>query len=173
MARIDSHTGKATSDFETTRIFQGMRGFEKNYGDVLTYFPFDRDKTSWDDVYNEVTGPGRVYKTAVQLQCQHVTLMAGPQEWDEQGAYQSNALRAICSYEMFTRSGMVLADIHTERYTFDRIVYKDKVYRVTQINEEGQIQERPTMVSIDASQLRPDELLEDLSFVNYANKRLP
>lgn len=173
MARIDSHSGKATSDFETTRIYEAQRGWEKNYGDTVLYFPFDRSKTTFDDVYDEVTGPGRVYKTAVQLACQHVTVVPGPQEWDSQGAYQSNALRAVCSYEIFTRSGMVLADIHTERYTFDRIVYKDKVYRVTRIDEEGQIQERPTVVAIDANQLRPDELIEDLSWKDYANKRLP
>lgn len=171
MARIDSHTGgRASSDFETTRIFSGMKGWQKNYGDTLTYYPFDRARTSWDDVYDEVMGPGRIYQTPVQLDCQHVTIFPGPQEWDNAGAYQSSALRAIVSYEIFTKSGMTLADLNTERYTYDRIVYKEKVYRVTQINEEGQIQERPTVVAIDANQLRNDELVEDQVFSNYANR---
>jgi hypothetical protein len=170
MARIDSHRGHFTSDAETTRLYDGMKGWQKNFGDTLTYFPFDKASTAWDDVYEEVTGAGRAYLSPIQLSCQHVTMFAGPQEWDEQGAYQSNALRAVVSYEIFTKSGMVLADILTEKYTFDRLVYKDKVYRITQINEEGQIQERPTVVAIDANQLRSDELVEDQAFSNYANR---
>lgn len=172
MARIDSHRGKATSDFETTRIYSGMKAWQKNFGDWVDYYQFNRAGTSWDDIYNEVEGPGRAYLPPVRLACQHVTMFSGPQEWDEQGSYQNNALRATLSYEIYTKSGLVLADIRTERYTFDRIIYKGKVYRITQVSEEGQIEERPTVVAIDASQLRADELVEDQVFSDYANRPL-
>lgn len=170
MARIDRHRGRATSDFETTRIYSGMRDFQENYGDWIDYFRFDRARTSWDDVYDEVTGPGRVYQTPIRLGVQHVTMIPGPQEWDDKGGYYSNAIRVIVSYELYTRAGMPMADIDTGDYEFDRLIYKNKVYRTTNLDIEGQIQERPTIVSIDALQLKPDELVEDQQFTDFANE---
>jgi hypothetical protein len=170
MARIDSHQGRATADFETSRLYSGMEGWQKSFGDTVAYYRFDFARTAWDDLYDEVTGAGRVYQSPIQLNCQHVTLFPGPQEWDNAGAYKSAALRAIVSYEVYTQSGMVTPDIHMQRYDFDRLVYKDHVYRITQVNDEGQLQERPTVVSIDALQLRNDELVEDVQFADYANR---
>lgn len=173
MARIDSHQGRATSDFETSRMFEGMQGWQKSFGDWVDYYRLDRARTTWDEVYEEVTGPGRIYQTPIRLACQHVTLLPGAQQWDDKGGYYSNALRAVIAYDTYTQSGMVLADIDTGKYQFDRIVYKNKVYRVTNLDEEGQIEERETVVAIDALQMKADELVEDQQFADYANRPMP
>jgi hypothetical protein len=60
-----------------------------------------------------------------------------------------------------------MADIDTNNYEFDRIVYDEKVFRVTEIAIRGKIVTRPTIVTITATQLKPDELVEDSAFINY------
>lgn len=173
MARIDHHGGRATADFETNRIQGAMRAWQVHYGTWIDYFRFDRARTTWDDVYDEVTGAGRAYQTPIRLACQHVTFFVGPQEYDNAGGYYSNAIRATVSYEIYSKSGMPLTDIDTGLYQFDRIVYKDKVYRVTNLQTEGQIQDRETIVTLDANQLRADELVEDVLFHDFSERPIP
>jgi hypothetical protein len=150
-----------------------MVAWSQNYGDWVDYYRFDRDRTTWDDLYNEVTGTGRSYQNPIRLSCLHVTFLVGENEWDEKGFYMSDALRATIPYNVYTQSGMVLADINTGEYMNDRLMYKTKVYRITQINESGQIQERPTVVSIDALQLKSDEMVEDAVWLNYSERPTP
>jgi hypothetical protein len=173
MARIDWHHGRATADFETSRMYSGMRGWKKEYGDWVDYYRLDPSTTYFDPIYEEVTGTGRNYLPLVRLGCLHVKLIQGGNTMGDKGFYMNNDIRATVPYDVYEGTGMELSDLDTGNYEMDRIVYKQKVYQVTLITEGGQINERPTVVAIDASQVKPDQLIEDTLFAQYANQPTP
>jgi hypothetical protein len=59
--------------------------------------------------------------------------------------------------------------VHRADYLRDRIVYDNKVFRVMKINVLGQIQRRDLIVSIEATQVRGDELVNDAQFAKYSD----
>ncbi len=150
-----------------------MRGWQGNFGDWVDYYRLDPAKTYFDDVYEEVTGSGRNYLPPVRLPCLHVTEIQGGNTQGDKGFYMNNDIRVIVAYDVYEGAGMPLSDLNTGRFEMDRLVYKQKVFQVTLINIEGQIQERPTTVSIDATQLKADELYEDQAFSQFANRPTP
>jgi hypothetical protein len=173
MSRVDGHSGRATADFETTRMYETMRGYKGDYGDWVDYYRLDPAVTAFDPVYEEVTGTGRQYLPVVRLGCLHVTLVQGANTMGDKGFYYNDDLRAIVPYDVYEGSGMTMADLDTGQWEMDRIVYKQKVFQVNLIAIAGQIQERPTVVAIDASQVKPDQLIEDALFAGYANMPTP
>jgi hypothetical protein len=173
LARIDGHAGRATSDFETVRLFDGLRGWKGQYGDWVDYYRLDPAVTYFDDVYEEVTGNGRQYLPVVRLGCLHVALIQGGNTMGDKGFYMNDDIRALVPYDIYEGTGMSLSDLNTGTYEMDRIVYKSKVFQVNLISIAGQIQERPTMVAIDASQVKPDQLIEDTLFRQYEENPTP
>lgn len=172
MARIDFHRGRASSDFETLRMYSAMRGWSQGYGDYVDYYRLNQAATQFDDVYDEVTGNGRQYLPVVRLGCLHVQLIQGANDWDDKGFYMNDDIRAMVPYDVYEGTGMPVADLDTGLYEMDRIVYKQKVFKVVEIDIRGQIKERPVLVAIDATQLKPDELHEDPLFAVYGEGNL-
>lgn len=150
-----------------------MRGWQGNYGDWVDYYRLDPAGTSFDPVYEEVTATGRRYLPPVRLGCLHVTLVQGGDTQGDKGFYYADDLRALVPYDMYEGTGMELADLDTGTFEQDRVVYKQKVFGVTLISIAGQIQDRPTVVAIDASQLKPDQLIEDQLWAQYADYPTP
>jgi hypothetical protein len=58
-------------------------------------------------------------------------------------------------------------DLNTQNYLKDRFVYDTKVFRVTSVQVLGQIKQKDIIVSIDATQVKPDEMVNDLQFAQY------
>ena len=167
MARLDHHAGKFSADEETRRIFDGMEGWQSRYGDWINYLRLDKDATTYDDVYNEVTDSGRIYKPMRRVPAMHVTHVRGANEWNDKGFYVTDDLSAIISFEQFTQCGLIMADIDTNNYAFDRIVYDEKAFRIKEIAIRGKIQTRAIVITINATQLKPDEMIEDEAMSNF------
>jgi hypothetical protein len=91
----------------------------------------------------------------------HVTEIQGGNTQGDKGFYMNNDLRCVVPYNLYSGVGMSQSDIDTGTYEMDRIVYKTKVFEVQLISIEGQIEDRPTIVAIDATQLKADQLVED------------
>ena len=144
-----------------------MEGWVSRYGDWLNYYHLDQGATQSDDVYDEVTDQGRVYHGMRRIPALHVTHVRGANTWNDKGFYTTDNLSAIISFRQYEQCGMTMADIDTNNYEFDRIVYDEKVFRVTEIAIRGKIVTRPTIVTITATQLKPDELVEDTIFSKY------
>jgi hypothetical protein len=168
MGRMDFKAGRFNSDHETDNMFHAMRGWRDVYGDWLSYYRFDRAATTIDPVYGEAVGQGRVYQAPVRVPCLHVTHLRGANENGTAGFYTSDDLDATIPFDLFIQMGMSYADIDTQNYLKDRVVYDTKVFRVTNIAVRGQIQERDIIVGLTASQCKPDELVDDQTFSQWS-----
>jgi hypothetical protein len=145
-----------------------MRGYAENNGDWITYFRFNANASVMDDVYDEAIGQGLQYSAPVRIQCLHVTHVEGGNEDSDMGFYYNDDLDAKIAFDLFLQAGMSMADIATGNYIKDRVLYDRKLFRVTQLAIEGQIQERDIMVGLAATQLKPDELVKDTQFAAWS-----
>jgi hypothetical protein len=168
MSRMDFKQGRFSADQETDRMFRGMRGWRDVNGDWMDYYRFDADATQVHPVYGEVIGQGRIYKPPVRMPCLHVTHLRGANENGTAGFYTSDDLDATIPFDLFLQMGMNYADIDTQNYLKDRVLYDTKVFRVTNIAVRGQIQERDVIVGVTAAQCKPDELVDDATFAQWS-----
>jgi hypothetical protein len=171
--RADRKRGRWTADLETARIFDGMRGWQQSYGDWLDYYRLDPANSEFDPVYEEATGNGVRFLSPVQLPCLHVTHMRGGNEYGDSGFYYNDTLSATIPFDLFVHCGMTLADIDTGNYMRDRVVYDQKVFKVTELAIRGQIQRRDIIVGLDGTQVKPDELVDCPQLIQYARFPAP
>lgn len=167
MSRADWKRGRFNADYETDKMFQGLRGWRDVNGDWLNYYRFNEDATT-KNFYGESTGSGRQYLAPVRVPCLHVTHLEGANDNARDGFYTNDDLDAIIAFDLFIQMGMSLADIETQRYLKDRVLYERKVFRVTQLAIRGQIQRRDTIVGLTATQCKPDELVDDAMFKQWS-----
>lgn len=173
MSRMDWKNGRFMPDVETDRIYGAMRGWRDVSGDWIDYYRFDSRATVVDSIYDEATGQGRIYLPAVRIPVLHVTVLAGENQDSDTGFYFNDTLSIICAFDQFTRTGMDFADVEQGNYLKDRVYYNQKVFRAISMVPKGKIQQRPTMVSIDCTQLKPDELIDDTQFVPWSQQANP
>lgn len=170
MSRADrkSH-GRFRVDNETKRILTGLENAQHATGDFIQYYHFNPAASEFDDVYGEAIGVGRVYYPPIFMPCIHVVHTRGENDWGELGFYYNDSINAIIQYHQFAESGLEIADIDTGEYEQDRIVYDQKVFRITDFSIRGQVQQRDTIISIDGTQMKPDELHDDQQFAKYSD----
>lgn len=169
MSRLDFKRGRFSPDLETNEIEEGLRGYQTGYGDQIDYYRFLRESSTMHDIYDEGTEGGRVYNGPVVLPVLQVIHEEAGDEDNDTGFYYNDDLHVTLSFNTFKRAGFPHPDLTTQDYLRDRIVYDDKVFRVMKINVLGQIQRRDIVVSIEATQVRGDELVNDAQFARYSD----
>lgn len=169
MGRIGWKGGRFSVDFETSEIYRGLRDWQRWTGDQIYYYRFAYDQSSVDPVYGEATGPlGRVYFGPNNIPALHVVHIEGDNDNTEQGFYYNDRAHVTLSFDQLKRLGLDKLDLNTQNYLKDRFVYDTKVFRVTSVQILGQIQQRDIIVGIDATQVKPDEMVNDVQFAQYA-----
>lgn len=172
MARVDWHMGRFRTDNETDRMFQAMRGWRDTFGDWLDYYKLNQAASDVDPTYDEVGPGGYVYIGPIRLPTLHVIHQQGENEYGPIGFYFNDAIEAPIPFDLFVGVGMRLADIETGDFLKDRVIYRRKVFRITSLQIRGQVQERPTIVMLSATQLKPDELIDSPQFSIYSETTL-
>lgn len=168
MSRLDWKAGRWTADVETDQIYMSMRGWRDVSGDWIDYYRYNEAATQVDDIYDEAAYPGRIYYPPVRIPVLHVTLIPGENQNTDMGFYYNDTLHIICAFDQFTTTGMDYADVEEGNYLKDRVYYNQKVFRTLTMAPSGKIQERPTMITIDCTQLKPDELVDDVAFMPWS-----
>lgn len=151
----------STSEAETDRIYDAMAGWRDANGDWLGYLHLNRAASQYDDVYGEATGAGLVYSPMVRLPVMHCTFLPSGNEQGEAGFYYNDSIIAQVSYDAFTQAGLPFSRANPQGYDNDRCLYNRKVYRVTKLTPEGKIQQQPTVIALEATQIKPDEARDD------------
>lgn len=169
MARIDwKRSQRFNPDSDTQKIFEALKGWQSTHGDWVAYFRWNPNKTVMDDVYDEAIGVGLIYDPPFQLPMQHVTHLEGQNERGTKGFYYNDTLDGQVAFDRFIEVGMSMADIMTGNYLKDRVYYDRKIFAVTDLAVQGQIQTRDIIIGLSATQLKPDELVNDTMFANWA-----
>lgn len=169
MGRIGWKGGRFSVDFETSEIYRGLRDWQRLTGDQIYYYRFAYDQSTVDPVYGEAAGPlGRVYFGPNNIPALHVLHIEGDNDNTEQGFYYNDRAHVTLSFDQIKRLGLGKMDLNTQNYLKDRFVYDTKVFRVTSVQVLGQIQQKDIIVGIDATQVKPDEMVNDVQFAQYA-----
>jgi hypothetical protein len=161
VSRVDWKSGGkfSTSEAETASIYSAMAGWRDANGDWLGYLHINRAQSAADDIYGEAVQV--VYYPMVKLPVMHVTFNPSGNEQGEGGFYYNDTLTAQIAYKDFTEAGLPFSRINPQGYDNDRVLYNRKVFRVTSLLPEGKIQEQPTMLLLEATQIKPDEARDD------------
>lgn len=161
--------GRFSVDYETGSIYRGLRDWQRWTGESFNYYRFQYDQSSVDPVYGEADSPlGRIYFGPNLIPALHINHTTVSNESSEDGFYYNSTIHVTLSYNQLTRLGLTRMDVNTQNYLKDRFVYKTRVFRVTQLEVLGKIQERDIIVSIEATQVKPEEMVNDKQFSMYA-----
>lgn len=98
----------------------------------------------------------------------HVTIIPGENQNTDMGFYFNDTLSIICAFDQFTRTGMDYADVLQGNYLKDRVYYNQKVFRTLSMTPRGKIQQRPTNIAIECTQMKPDELVQDTAYAPWS-----
>lgn len=169
MARLDWKHGRFSETYEVNEIHGAIYGHVHNFGDFVDWYRFLREDSHSHDVYDEGEGVGRVYGPPIHMPVIHATHDEGRNEDLVEGFYFRDSLHLSASFSQLTRAGLTRMDLEAPTYLKDRIVYDTRVFRVTAISVLGQIRQRDIVVGIDCTQVKPDELVNDLQFAKWAN----
>lgn len=173
MGRLDFGSGRFDANHETNEIYRALRGWQSEFGDRVLYYRYWGEESQLNDIWDEASGVGRVWHPPHEIEVLHVTHAEGSAEDRAQGLYYNDNLYFTASFDQLRRLGMTELDLQHQSYLRDRVVYDFRVFRVTSLQVLGQIQRRDSVVSIDGSQVKPDEMLNDRGFEAFANVRFP
>lgn len=173
MGRLDFGSGRFDADYETNDIYEAMVGWQSEFGDNILYYRYWGSESEIHDIWNESTGVGRIWHPPAEVGVLHATHIEGAAEDRAQGQYWNDTLYATASFDQLRRLGLTEMDIQTQSYINDRIVYDFRVFRVTRIQVMGQVQQRDVVVSIEGTQVKPDEMMNDSQFSAFANPAFP
>lgn len=168
MSRLDYKHGRWNPDSETDAILSAMRGWQSVDGDWVAYFRFDQAHSQVHPVYDEPDGDGLRWLAPVRVEALHVQHVEGGQEDSDRGFYFNDELSVTVPFDLFIQAGLSRADVDTGNYLKDRMAYDRKLFRIKQISIRGQMQERDIIAQIEGTQLKPDELVFDKQFQDWA-----
>lgn len=168
MARADHKRGRFNVEYETKEIHRGLVGWQRRTGDFVDWFRFDRQDSTMDDVYDEGDGAGKVYNGPYRIPVMHVTHEEGRNLDTDTGFYFDDSLHITAAFDQVRETGLTEMEIKTQKYLKDRVIYDHRVFRIVRIEVLGQVRKQDIILSIDAVHVKPDELVNDTQFAEFA-----
>lgn len=169
MSRLDWKRGRWSAEVETQQIGEGLRAYQPAYGDQVTYWRFDYERSKRHSVYDEAIEEGRQFIGPHEVPVLDVIHTFGGDDLHEGGFTTNDSLRVTCSFRQISRVGLTNTDLRTSAYLRDRVAYDGKLFRVMSMKIQGQIQRSDVVVDISATQLKPDEIVNDPMFASYTS----
>ena len=167
--RLGRKQGRFSSDYEVNEINAGLRGHQQAFGDEVDYYRFLREDSEMDDIYDEAAGVGRIYNGPIPIPALRVVHLEGSITNVDTGLYWNDELHLTLSFDQMGKVGLTKMDIEHQQYLRDRIVYDERVFTVTNVQILGQVQRRDVVVSIDATQVKGDELVNDPQWKRWSD----
>lgn len=174
--RADRPGGRFTSEFELNAVGDGITYDLTNpAGTNLDWWIYNEGGSTRDPIYDvEPLGTGRVWVGPYNLPVVRASISQGVSDINQRGFYNADTLHLTLnvddlkevSPELFTSRGFVKPNIgDANKY---RAVWKDQVYRPVKTQQSGQLENRHTIIVVDLIQVMPDELVNDVQFLSYA-----
>jgi hypothetical protein len=168
--------GRFTTDFELNAIADGITADATNpVGTTAEWWTYNSASSVKDPIYDvEPVGSGRVWTGPAILKVIKAGINQGSSAVNERGFYNIDSLRLVLNIDDLRAASPTLFDARgVVKSTLDlsnknRVVWKNQVYRPVKTQQQGQVAERHTIISVDLMQLMPDELVNDAQFLAYA-----
>jgi hypothetical protein len=168
--------GRFTTDFELNAIADGITADATNHvGTTAEWWTYNSASSVKDPIYDvEPVGSGRVWTGPAILKVIKAGINQGSSAVNERGFYNIDSLRLVLNIDDLRAASPTLFDARgVVKSTLDlsnknRVVWKNQVYRPVKTQQQGQVAERHTIISVDLMQLMPDELVNDAQFLAYA-----
>ena len=157
----------------------------RTVGTTIDWWFYDQVNTVVDPIYDVGSysaAGGRRWTGPIVVPVVNASIFQGttPSN-DERGFYNVDTLRITINVDVVrqgnnlvgSNSGTIpqlsMLEINPDHYLLDRIVFREQVYQPIKINTLGFITDRYTVISIDCTQVNPEELVNDPQFQSYAN----
>lgn len=170
MSRMDNKQGRFSPDFEATEFNRAMLSVYGVWGDWCEYYRYHAEASAEHSIYDEPTAAGRWFKGPARLAVIDMIREEGMPYNKAPGMYWVDTAYFKVPFASLVRMGLNEMDIDHGAYVKDRIVYDNRVFRVSRIQVHGQIRQRDMTASITINQLKPDELLLDPQFSAWHNR---
>lgn len=161
--------GKATSgrfpmSFEMREISVGLEQDVQNpLEQWIDWWRYSSD-TQIDPIYDVGDyGGGRVWEAPIRLLVMRQEVNQGPVYPNERGFYTNDDMTFIVNESEF-RTKLPNVAYGPDPFLKDRIVWRGEVFHPTRINPRSHIHNTATTVVIEATQVKPDELVNDPQF---------
>ena len=171
MSRPYTPGGRFTSDWETNEINDAIdKDLTKPAGTTVMWYVWDLDASSIDPVYDvgAADGVGRQWREPVEIPVVKAIVKQGQTNMIQQGFYNADRLHLTLDRDQMMQYIPDVLD-NPDPLNRDRFVWKGQVYRPIISQEQGIVLERFTIISFDAQQVMPEELVNDPQFQAYAN----
>lgn len=163
--------GRFDVPFERRSIIKGTtEELVRTVGQEITWWRWDATATQVDDVYDvgSIDG-GRVWHPGVSVPTVNTVIMQGVTLQDVRGFYNTDVLRCTLNMDVVERFFGTMPT-STDDYLRDRITFRNQVFRPTHFYPRGLITDKYTLFTLDATQINPEELVNDQQFLNYISE---
>ena len=166
MARHSDPQGRFSIDYEQAAIYEGIESeLRQTVGQFVDWMIFDSSQSEQDPIYDVSSiGVGRHWKRTVRIPAFGAFIRQGSSTINDRGFYNTDTLRVSMAADKLIRE---IPDIvsQPDRHIRDRIAYRGNLFVPNTMFLMGLLGDRHTVISVDASQVNPDESVNDKQFV--------
>jgi len=161
--------GRFDINFERNSILSGItEDLRRPVGQVVQWWRWDKVDTGIDDIYDVGSNAlGRRWYPGFDVPCVSAVIYQGATLQDERGFYNTDVLRVTLNMADVERLFPTMPT-SPDDFLRDRIVFRNEVFRPTHFYPRGLITDEYTLFTLDASQINPEELVNDQQFSQYS-----
>jgi len=163
-------SGRFALDDELRSVYQGIKAdAQAPEGQFVDWFPFDTSSSTKDNLYDvspSTTG-GRRWKTPYRIPVVRASITQGDFYGDQRGFYVSDNMTLTINADEIYRT-MPDLFVSVDDHFKDRFIYRSEVFTVGRVWPKGHLQGLFTTVTVEAVQVKPDELINDPQFLTVA-----
>ena len=170
--------GRFDIDFENESINRGMvTDLRGPVGTVVDWWQWDETyfeanpasvTSSIYDTSNPTPGLGRMWKTSFEMPVVLGQQMRGTNVLNERGYYVVDSLRLVLAVGDVIR---LLPDllVNPSLHIKDRVIFQNTVFVPTRVLPRGRYENFYSVITLDLSEVNPEEMINDVQFLSWAN----
>ena len=174
MSRFGQVGGRFDQALELDMIFDGTAQDNQEFvGQTLPWYVFDRENSITDLVYDvgsDLAAGGRRWKPPLLVPVLSVQRTQGAYDAAVAGFYVTDSVHVSISVRQAELHGLGDLEERPDLHMPDRFIWNGTVFSPVRIQERGLVQQRFTVIGLDALEVNPDELVNDANpdFRKYA-----
>jgi hypothetical protein len=161
--------GRFSIEYEIDSFTRGIAAdLRRPVGTEVQWWVYDSATSQADAIYDVgSTATGRVWKSPIQVPVINAQVFQGVTVPNERGFYNVDVLRVSAIMNEILDLIPDITD-SPDNHIKDRVVYRGAVYRPTRLYMRGQVISTYTILTLDLTQVAPEEMVNDDQFLSYS-----